>query len=128
MGSQSLGLTSLGNTLAAGTSISVHITGVTSTSDFGAGPGVPGTGSGGNAVVGGINLGALTNYSFVFTDGSKDANWQGATKGFVGNVAVNGGASFRTSGGVPYAGTIYTDGSSIGQYGRSSISSLRRLT
>ena len=32
--------------------------------------------------IGGINLGHLTDYLFVFTNGSVDANWQGATKGF----------------------------------------------
>lgn len=65
-------------------------------------------------VVGGVDLGNLTNYVLVFTDGSTDANWQGATKGFVGKVAVNGiAASERTSGGVPYAGTIVTNDASL---------------
>lgn len=68
------------------------------------------------STLGGINLGSLTDYGFVFTNASQDANWQGATKGFAGDVAVNGGAHFRTSGGVPFAGTIYTDGPSIGQW------------
>ncbi|HEY9599839.1 MAG TPA: hypothetical protein V6D33_19430, partial [Cyanophyceae cyanobacterium] len=63
------------------------------------------------------NLGRLTDYLFVFTNGSTDANWQGATKGFVGNVAVDGiQASERTSGGVPYAGTIYTNDTSLGAW------------
>lgn len=61
-------------------------------------------------VVGGINLGDLPEYLFVFTDGGSDANWQGASKGFVGDVAINGVlASERTSGTVPYAGTLYTN-------------------
>lgn len=61
-------------------------------------------------VIGGVNFGNLTDYLFVFTNGSVDANWQGATKGYVGDVAVDGNqASERTSGTVPYAGTIYTN-------------------
>ena len=44
-------------------------------------------------------------------------NWQGATKGFVGNVAVDGKlAAERTSGGVPYAGTIFTNDTSLGAW------------
>lgn len=61
-------------------------------------------------------LGQLTNYLFVFTDGSTDANWQGASKGFSGNVAVSGAAAFRTSGTVPYAGTISTNAASLGAW------------
>lgn len=59
-------------------------------------------------VIGDIDLGGLANnYLFFFANGSQDANWQGATKGFAGNVLVNGIlASERTSGGVPFAGTI----------------------
>ena len=61
-------------------------------------------------IIGGVNLGNLTNYLFFFADGRDDANWQGATKGFVGDVAVDGiQADGRTSGSVPYAGTIYTN-------------------
>jgi len=58
-------------------------------------------------------LGNLPQYHLVFTNGSTDANWQGATKGFIGDVAVNGlVASERTSGGVPYAGNLYTNAAS----------------
>jgi hypothetical protein len=58
--------------------------------------------------------GNLTDYLFVFTDGSDDANWQGASKGFVGDVSVNGIiADERTSGNVPYAGTIYTNDNTL---------------
>jgi len=61
---------------------------------------------------GGVCLGELTKYLFVFADGSTDANWQGATKGFIGDVAVNGlAAKERTSGGVPFAGNLYTNAS-----------------
>jgi len=61
-------------------------------------------------------LSSINDYLFLFTDGSKDANWQGATKGFFGNVAVDGGAAFRTSGGVPFKGTIFTNGASLGAW------------
>ena len=64
-----------------------------------------------------IDLGGLTNYLFFFEDGRDDTNWQGATKGFYGDVAVDGiTASERTSGGVPYAGTIYTNDGTIGAF------------
>ena len=61
-----------------------------------------------------FGLGNLTDYLMFFANGSEDANWQGATKGFVGDVAVDGiQADERTSGGVPYAGTIYTNDSTL---------------
>ncbi len=67
--------------------------------------------------IGGVNLGALPNYVMFISNGSGDANWQGATKGFVGDVAVNGvRAKERTSGGVPYAGTVFTNDSSLGAW------------
>ena len=67
-----------------------------------------------NVVIGGVDLGNLPNYLLFFANGSEDANWQGATKGFVGDVAVDGiQADERTSGGVPYAGTIYTNDSTL---------------
>ena len=64
---------------------------------------------------GGVDLsGIIDNELFFFANGSVDANWQGATKGFVGNVVVNGIiAKERTSGGVPYAGTISTNDSTL---------------
>lgn len=67
------------------------------------------------AIIGGVDLGNLVNYLFFFADGSSDSNWQGATKGFVGDVAVDGlQASERTSGDVPYAGTVYTNDATLG--------------
>ena len=64
--------------------------------------------------LGGVNLGNLPNYHMVFTNGSVDANWQGATKGFAGNVAIKGTiATERTSGGVPFAGTIFTNDNTL---------------
>lgn len=68
------------------------------------------------ATIGGVDLGNLTDYLFVFTDGSADANWQSSSKGYIGDVAVSGGADFRTSGTVPYSGTIFSDGASIGAW------------
>jgi hypothetical protein len=68
-----------------------------------------------NGVIGGVDLSGLANnYLFFFGNGSQDANWQGATKGFAGNVALDGIlASERTSGSVPYAGTIVTNDSTL---------------
>ena len=64
-----------------------------------------------------VDLGNLPDYLFVFTDGGSDANWQGATKGFVGDVAVDGlMASERTSGTVPYAGIISTNDVGLGKW------------
>lgn len=71
----------------------------------------------GPSTIGGVNLGNLPNYLFFFANGSVDANWQGATKGFIGDVAVDGiQAKERTSGSVPYAGTIYTNDATLGQW------------
>jgi hypothetical protein len=66
-------------------------------------------------VIGGVDLGGIVNNElFLFTDGNVDANWQGATKGFAGNVVVDGiQAKERTSGGVPFAGTITTNDSTL---------------
>ena len=67
-----------------------------------------------NCLIGGVNLGAISNYLFVFTNGSVDANWQSASKGFIGNVAVDGiQASERTSGSFAYAGTIFSNDVSL---------------
>lgn len=63
------------------------------------------------AIIGGINLGNLTDYLFVFTNGSKLAGWIGATNGYVGDVAIDGiQANENASGGtLAYAGTIFTN-------------------
>jgi hypothetical protein len=66
------------------------------------------------SIIGGINMGDLTDYLFVFTDARNDANWQGATKGYIGDVGIDGiQADERTSGSVPYAGTIYTNDNTL---------------
>lgn len=67
-----------------------------------------------NNNIGGVNLGNLPNYLLVFTDGSTRANLQGATKGFIGDIAIDGiQANEVTSGGVAYAGTIYTNDNTL---------------
>jgi|GEM_PF-2901246 len=69
-------------------------------------------------VIGSVDLaGIVDTYLFFFANGSQDANWQGASKGFVGNVLVDGiVAKERTSGGVPFAGTIQTSDSTLGAW------------
>jgi hypothetical protein len=53
----------------------------------------------------------------VFADGRVDANWQGASKGFAGHVAVDGlQARERTSGNVPFAGTLTTNDRTAGAW------------
>lgn len=69
-----------------------------------------GGGSGDGGLYGGVEVGGLLDKLFVFTDGKKDGNWQGATKGFVGDVAIKGTIlKEKTSGTVPYAGIITTN-------------------
>lgn len=66
------------------------------------------------AVIGGVDLGSLTDYHIFIADGRGDANLQGATKGYVGDIAIDGiQADERTSGGVPFAGTMYTNDSTL---------------
>src|SRR6185436_3588384 len=49
--------------------------------------------------IGGVNLGNLPNYFLFYSDAQIDANWQGASKGYRGNVAIDGIEAFeRTSG------------------------------
>jgi hypothetical protein len=71
-------------------------------------------------VIGGVNMGTLTDYLFVFADGSAggviDFNLQAASKGYQGDIAVNGiaaGTDLRTSGQVPYQGTMYTNAGTL---------------
>jgi hypothetical protein len=64
--------------------------------------------------VGISSLGSITDYLFFFSNGSVDANWQSASKGYVGNVAVNGLlAKERSSGSFAYAGTIFTNDNTL---------------
>lgn len=71
----------------------------------------------GASTIGGVNMGNLTDYLLIFTNGATDANWQGASKGFVGDVAIDGlTASERTSGTVPYAGTVFTNATTLGAW------------
>ncbi|MEB3255604.1 MAG: hypothetical protein VKJ05_04355 [Synechococcaceae cyanobacterium] len=77
----------------------------------------------GRAILGGIDLGGLTDYLFVFADGRVEANWQGASGGFVGDVAVDGKqARERTSGSVSFAGTLLSNDKTAGGW----LSLLRR--
>lgn len=71
-----------------------------------------------DGVIGPVDLGGIANKElFLFANGSVDANWQGATKGFAGNVVVDGKqAAERTSGSVRYAGTITTNDSTLGAW------------
>jgi hypothetical protein len=39
-----------------------------------------------SATIGGVDLGNLTDYMFYFGDARGDANWQGTTKGYTGEV------------------------------------------
>lgn len=57
-----------------------------------------------------VYLGALTDYLFVFLDGSGNAEWDHEyyEGGYSGDVVVNGDARFYNGHGVDYAGTIYS--------------------
>jgi predicted heme/steroid binding protein len=67
--------------------------------------------------IGGINLGNLTNYLFFFADGKESANWQGSSRGYVGNVAIDGiTATEKTSGYLPFAGTVYTNSNTLSSW------------
>ncbi|MEJ7610589.1 MAG: Ig-like domain-containing protein [Ferruginibacter sp.] len=64
--------------------------------------------------IGTVNLGNLTKYLFVFTDGTSKTNWQSSSKGYIGDVAVDGiQSNEQTSGTFPYKGTIYTNNTSL---------------
>ena len=68
---------------------------------------------------GGALLGSLTDYLFFIADGSDDANWQSASKGYIGDVAVNGLiADERSSGSFYYRGTITTNDTNVGGWNR----------
>ena len=66
-----------------------------------------------------VNLGRLTDYLFVFTDGSKDAKWQQSKFGYSGNVAING-LKAKESGSsrekIPYAGIISSNDASLNDW------------
>ncbi len=66
------------------------------------------------SIIGGVNMGSLTDYLFFFANGMVDANWQSASKGYLGDVAINGvTASERTSGSFAYAGVISTNDATL---------------
>ncbi len=65
--------------------------------------------------IGGIDLGGLTDYLFFFADGAVNANWEGHTNGYLGNVAIDGlTANENTRQAIAYAGTISTNESALG--------------
>ncbi len=69
--------------------------------------------------IGGINLGGLQNLLFFFADGSIDANWQSASKGYAGDVVINGlTAKERTSGSFAFAGTLSTNDTTLGAWSK----------
>ncbi len=69
------------------------------------------------AIVDGVDLGGLTDYLFFFADGRDLANWAGTSRGYLGQVAVDGiQAIQRTAGSVPYAGTIHTNATSLANW------------
>lgn len=69
------------------------------------------------SIIKGINLGNLTDYLFFFSNGSADASWKDAKHGYLGNLALNGiTADEHTNGNVPYAGTIYTNDTTLSNW------------
>ncbi len=69
------------------------------------------------SIIGGINLGNLTNYLFFFSDGRDNADWKDSKHGFLGDVAVDGiQADERTSAQMAYAGTIFTNDNTLGRW------------
>ncbi len=69
------------------------------------------------SIIGGISFGGLTDYLFFFENGSARADWHDAKHGYLGNCAVNGvSANMQTNSNVPYAGSIYTNSSTLGDW------------
>ena len=67
--------------------------------------------------IGGIDLGIAPNFLFFFADGHGGANWQGPSKGYAGNVAIDGKvAKEGTSGDFAYSGTISTNDAKLGDW------------
>ena len=94
--------------------------GTSGSSDFGGGGGLfdrGGGGSTGSHDFAGIPLGGLPDNLFGFTNGTRHADLQGASKGFIGDITINGVmASERTSGTVPYKGTITTNAANLSKW------------
>ena len=62
-------------------------------------------------------MGNLPNYLFVFTNGSDELKFESSSKGFLGNVAVNGiTADENASGTHAYAGNMYTNDGTLEQW------------
>jgi hypothetical protein len=60
-------------------------------------------------IIGGVNLGNLTDYLFLFADGSDLAAWSGPSNGYIGNVAVTSSANQIHGISFAYAGNIQSD-------------------
>lgn len=74
-----------------------------------------------NAVIGPVDLGDLTDFLFFFQNGGaapECATWQEETSGYIGDVAVKGTVAeeHTTTPIIPYAGTIYTDDSTLSDW------------
>ena len=68
-------------------------------------------------IIGGVNLGELPNNLFFFSNGSAAADWMDAKHGYLGDAAVNGiTAKEHTNAGIPYAGTISTNDTTLGDW------------
>ena len=68
-------------------------------------------------IIGGVNLGELPNDLFFFSNGSAAADWMDAKHGYLGDAAVNGiAAKEHTNAGIPYAGTISTNDTTLGDW------------
>ncbi len=68
-------------------------------------------------IIGGVNLGSLPDYLFFFSNGSDDADWKDSKTGYLGDAAVNGlSANEHTNSDLPYAGTIFTNAASLGDW------------
>ena len=72
-----------------------------------------------DSVIGGVDLGQLTEFVFVFTDGRTLANLQDA-RGYVGDIAVDGEQANEKAEGdaknTDYSGTIFTNDDNLGDW------------
>ncbi len=69
------------------------------------------------SIIGGINLGGLTDFLFFIANGSKKADFKDSKHGYLGNVAIDGlTADEHTESYVAYAETISTNDSTLGDW------------
>lgn len=68
-------------------------------------------------IIGGVELGNLPNYLFFFQNGSVEAEIRGPSKGYLGDIAINGNTAIeKTAGTVPYSGTMITNSANLGAW------------